>query len=202
MKEHRQAADDEDHDIVSSCRKGDIDVFEALVVKYQKKMLNVAYRMTGSYEDACEIVQDAFVSAYRGLKGFEGKSRFSTWLCSIVMNLSRNRLKQLKTRSLYEGLSMDDPVPADEGSLRPELASGDPPVDEQAEKREMQQKVQGCIEALDEEYREVVVLRDIQGFSYDEIGDMLNLSEGTVKSRLFRARAALKECLKNVIGEL
>src|SRR3990172_2323206 len=131
MKEYKQAGNDEDYDIVFLCKKGDIDAFEELVEKYQKKMLNIAYRMTGSYEDACEIVQDAFVSAYKGIKGFEGKSRFSTWLVTIIVNLSRNRIKQLRTQSHYEGLSMDDPVLTDEGSLRLEVASEDPPVHEQ-----------------------------------------------------------------------
>lgn len=198
----RQDAIDEDHDAVSRCRTGDINAYEELVEKYQKKMLNIAYRMIGNYEDACEVVQDAFISSYKGIKGFEGKSRFSTWLYAIVINLSRNRLKQLKTRSHYEGMSMDDPLLTEEGSLRLDVASGDPPVHEQLEKKELQLKVQGCIKALDEEYREVVVLRDIQGFAYEEIRDMLKIPEGTVKSRLSRAREALRDCLKKIIGEL
>jgi RNA polymerase sigma-70 factor (ECF subfamily) len=172
------------------------------VEKYQKKMLNISYRIVGSYEDACEIVQDAFVSAYKGIRGFEGKSRFSTWLYTIVVNLSRNRLKQLKIRGYHEGLSMDDPVLTDEGSLSVEVASDDPPVDERLEQKELQRKVRDCVKALDEEYREVVVLRDINGFSYGEIRDMLRIPEGTVKSRLSRAREALKDCLKKVMGEL
>lgn len=202
MKEGEREISDENHELVSLCKKGGIDAFEELVTKYQKRMLNIAYRMVGDYEDACEVVQDAFVSAYKGIKGFEEKSRFSTWLYAIVVNLSRNRLKQLRPRSHYEGLSLDDPVLTEDGSLRLEVASRDPLVDEQLEKRELQQKVQGCINALDEEYREVIVLRDIQGFTYDEIRDMLKIPEGTVKSRLFRARDALKDCLKKALGEL
>jgi len=193
---------DEDDEAVSRCKQGDLDAYEGLVEKYQKKMLNVAYRIVGSYEDACEIVQDAFVSAYKGIREFEGKSRFSTWLYAIVVNLSRNRLKQLRTLGHHEGLSMDDPVLTDEGSLSVEVASDDPPVDERLEQEELQRKVRDCVRALDEEYREVVVLRDINGFSYSEIRDMLRIPEGTVKSRLSRAREALKDCLKKVLGEL
>lgn len=202
MDRNKHAGMDEDDEAVSRCKQGDLNAYEELVEKYQKKMLNVAYRMVGSYEDACEIVQDVFVSAYKGIKGFEGKARFSTWLYAIVVNLSRNRLKQLKTLGHHEGLSMDDPVLTDEGSLHMEIASGDPPVDKQLEQKELQRKVQDCVRALDEEYREVVVLRDINGFSYGEIQDMLRIPEGTVKSRLSRAREALKDCLKKVIGEL
>jgi RNA polymerase sigma-70 factor (ECF subfamily) len=119
-----------------------------------------------------------------------------------VVNLSRNRLKQLKTLGRHEGLSMDDPVLTDEGSVSVEIASDDPPVDKRLEQKELQRRVQDCVRALDEEFKEVVVLRDINGFSYSEIRDMLKIPEGTVKSRLSRAREALKDCLKKVLGDL
>jgi RNA polymerase sigma-70 factor (ECF subfamily) len=202
MRDPNKIGADEDYELVSRCKKGDTDAFEGLVVKHQKRMLNIAYRMIGNYEDACEVVQDSFVSAYRSVGKFQEKARFSTWLYAIVINLSRNRLKQLKTRGHHEGFSMDETVLKDEDSFHREVASDDPPVHEQLEKRELQQKVQGCIKALDAEYREVIVLRDIQGFAYDEIRDMLKVPKGTVKSRISRAREALKDCLKNVMGEL
>ena len=194
--------DDEDTEIVSLCKKGDVDAFETLVIKHQKKMLNIAYRIVGNYEDSCEVVQDAFVSAYKSIKTFEEKSRFSTWLYTIVINLSRNRLKQTKTQIHHEKFSLDDPILTDNGNIKAEPASDEPSVLEKLEKRDIRQKVQGCISSLDNEFREVLVLRDIQGFSYDEIGVMLRIAEGTVKSRLFRARDAVKNCLKKVLGEL
>ncbi|MBI5204955.1 MAG: RNA polymerase sigma factor [Nitrospirae bacterium] len=194
--------DDEDAEIVSLCKKGDVDAFETLVIKHQKKMLNIAYRIVGNYEDACEVVQDAFVSAHKAIKTFEEKSRFSTWLYTIVINLSRNRLKQIKTMMHHEKFSLDDPILTDNGNIKAEPASDEPSVLEKLEKRDIRQKVQGCISSLDNEFREVLVLRDIQGFSYDEIGVMLRIAEGTVKSRLFRARDAVKNCLKKVLGEL
>ena len=202
MREKEAIKTDEDHEAVSLCRKGDVDAFEVLVRKYQKRMLNIAYRMVGNYEEACEVVQDAFVSAYRGIKNFEGKARFSTWLYTIVVNLSRNRLKQLKTQRRREHFSIDDPLPANDGRVRAEPVSNEPSILERLEKKDIRQKVQGCINSLDNDFREVLVLRDIQGFSYDEISDMLKMAEGTVKSRLFRAREALKDCLKKVTGEL
>ena len=193
---------DEDSEVLSRCRQGDTDAFELLVRKYQKRLLNTAYRMTGSYEDACEVVQDAFLSAYRGLKAFEGRSRFSTWLFTIVINLSRNRIRQIASRLRREQNSLDDPVLTEEGAIGREIPSAEPSVVERIEKRELQEKVQDCIGRLDGEFREVLVLRDIQGFSYEEIRAMLEIPEGTVKSRLFRARDALKDCLKKTIGEL
>ena len=202
MKEEKKIITDEDYKFVSLCKKGDVDAFEVLVKKHQKKMLNIAYRMIGSYEEACEIVQDSFVSAYKAIRDFEGKAKFSTWLYTIVMNLSRNRLKQLKTQLYHEQVSIDDPVLTDDGNIKAESVSSEPSILEQLEKKEFQQKVQGCINSLDDEFKEVLILRDIQGFSYDEISKMLKIAEGTVKSRLFRSREALKICLKKVIGDL
>jgi RNA polymerase sigma-70 factor (ECF subfamily) len=202
MKEDENAGADDDLRFVSLCKKGDIDAFEYLVNKHQKKMLNVAYRMVGSYEEACEVVQDAFVSAYKNIKGFEGRSVFSTWLCSIVINLSKNRLKRIKTGLAHERFSIDDPVAAEDGFINIEPASDAPSVLEQLERRELQEKVQGCIGKLDDDFRAVLVLRDIQGFSYDEVGSALRINAGTVKSRLFRAREAVRDCLKKALGRL
>jgi len=202
MKEKEQRTEDEDAQRVSLCKNGDVDAFEVLVKKHQKRMLNIAYRMIGSYEDACEVVQDAFVSAFKNMQNFEERARFSSWLYTIVINLSRNRLKQLEIKSYREDSSLNDPVFTDESQITVEPASDEPSVLERLEKRDVQKKVQGCINSLDNESREVVVLRDIQGFSYDEISDMLKIPEGTVKSRLFRARYTLRDCLKRVMGDI
>ena len=189
-------------DIVLSVRKGNVDEFERLVQKYEKMALNVAYRMIGSYEDACEVVQDAFLSGYRNLDSFRGTSKFSTWLCSIIINLSKNKILKMKTENQHELYSLDDPVETEDGPIKREIASGELPVINKLERKEMQRKVQDCISGLENEFREVIVLRDIQGFSYGEMAEMLKVAEGTVKSRLFRARDAVKDCLKKVIGEL
>jgi RNA polymerase sigma-70 factor (ECF subfamily) len=184
-----------DDELVSRCKRGDLDAFETLVIKHQKKMFNIAFRMVNNYEDACEIVQDAFFSAYKGIQSFEKRSSFSTWLCTIVMNTSRNRLQQIRTKLSHEQFSLDDPLSTESGSVRFELASDCPSAEEQLEKKEMQERVQLCIEALETEFKEVLILRDIQGFSYDEISDMLSIAQGTVKSRLFRAREYIRKCL-------
>jgi len=202
MKERGKKAIDEDTEIVSLCKKGNIDAFEVLVSKYQKKMLNIAYRMLGDYDDACEIVQDAFVSVFKSMKHFREEAKFSTWLYTIVVNLSKNRLKQLKIQGHREELILDNPVSTDRQQLKREPVSGEPSVLENIEKIETQEVVQSCINSLDYEFREVIVLRDIQGFSYGELSDMLKIKEGTVKSRLFRAREVLKKCLKKVLGDL
>jgi len=194
--------DDEDATYVLLCKKGDTDAFEVLVERHQKRMLNLAYRITGDYDEACDVVQEAFLSAYRAIRSFRGESKFSTWLYGIVVNHARNRIKQAESRLRHETRSIDDPIEMKYGSVSRQVSDCGETAAEELEKREMQMKVQECIGSLDGEHREVLVLRDIQGFSYEEIGDMLKLPEGTVKSRLFRARAALKDCLVNILGDL
>lgn len=193
---------DSDHEIILRCKKGDISAFEQIVRKYEKKMFNISFRMIGDYNEAAEAVQDAFVSAYKNMKGFKGDSRFSTWLYSIVANFSKNRIKKARSQSFREPLSLDDPVDMDDGSIQREHPSGELSVLERLEKRDVALKVQGCINELEDNFKEVIVLRDIQGFSYEEIITMLHISEGTVKSRLHRARSALKNCLKKYVGDL
>lgn len=197
----RRRETDEDMTVVLSVRGGRVDDFEMLVAKYQKMMFNIAYRMTGSYEDASEVVQDAFLSAFRHLDTFRGLSKFSTWLCSIVLNLSKNRMQQMKTIHRHEQYSLDDPVETEDGSVAREVASGAPSAAENLEKEEIRKRVRDCIGGLESDFREVVVLKDLQGFSYDEIGNTLAIPQGTVKSRLSRAREALKDCLKRALGE-
>ena len=202
MLRRKQTIMDDDADQVSSCKKGDLAAFEQLVRKYEKRMFNIAFRITGDYEDTCEIVQDAFVAAYRGIGSFRGQAKFSTWLTSVTINCARNRLKQIQGKRRHEQFSLEDPLPTADGTMTMELQSNDPPVLELLEKRDTQSKVKDCIDALEPDFKEVLVLRDMQDFSYEEISAILKVPAGTVKSRLFRAREAVKDCLKRVMGEL
>jgi len=200
VENESRPAGDVDREIVARCQEGDVQAFGVLVEKYQKKMLNTAYRMIGDYEEACEITQEAFLSAYRAIRKFRGEAAFSTWMTGIVLNQTRTRLKQRKTRSRYEGVSLNDPVETSEGPIPREVASEDCSAADQVEKKETARMVQDCINALGPEFREVLVLREVQGYSYEEIRDILNLPDGTVKSRLFRAREILKETLRKRMG--
>lgn len=196
IEEKKQAVVDEDEKLVESCRKGDTDAFGVLVERHQKRMLNIAYRMVGDYEAACDVVQESFISAYKAIRKFRGEASFSTWLYRIVINTSRNRRKQMRTRRQWEGRSLDDPIETEEGLLKNDPPSPEASPLDRMERKEVQARVQACIDSLDPEFKEVLVLRDIQGFSYDEIRDILRVPDGTVKSRLFRARDGLKDCLK------
>jgi RNA polymerase sigma-70 factor (ECF subfamily) len=202
MKGQKKLKLDSDNEIIVRCQKGDVEAFEGIVREYQKKMFNISYRMIGDYYEAAEVVQDAFVAAYKAIKGFKRQSKFSTWLYTIVINLSKNRIKKTKTRSYYEQSSLDDPFHTTNGQVKREAPSGEVSVLQKLEKQEIDQRVQDCINVLESEFREVMVLRDIQGYAYEEISAILNLAEGTVKSRLYRAREAIRHCLKKTMGAL
>src|ERR1700758_5485895 len=111
-------------------------------------MLNIAYRMIGNYEEACDAVQDAFVSAYKNIKSFKGTSKFSTWLCTIVINLSKKSLKQLKTQRFREPVSVDEPIKMDDDRMIVDPPSHNPPADEILEKEENQRKIKLCLDRL------------------------------------------------------
>jgi RNA polymerase sigma-70 factor, ECF subfamily len=198
----KAATADEDLKYVILCQQGGTEAFEVLVERHQKKMLNIAFRMTGHYDEACDITQEAFIAAYKSIKKFKAEAKFSTWLYRIVVNYSKNRLKQLRGAAKREGVSIDDSGEMKtEGMFNQSLINDNNPG-MLMERRERETQVRKCITSLDEEYREVLVLRDIQGFSYEEIRDILEIPDGTVKSRLSRARNALKDCLIKVIGDL
>ena len=198
----RVVSTDDDAVLVQSSQEGNLEAFEQLVFKHQKKMLNVAFRLTNDYDEACEVVQDAFVAAYKSIKNFRGAAKFTTWLTTITVNLSKNRLKLMKSRQGRVAFSLNEPLKTNDGQLAIDPPSKEPSVLDKLEQRDIQQKVQKCIQALEPDFREILILRDMQDFSYEEIGSILKLREGTVKSRLFRARELVKDCLKDLIGEL
>jgi RNA polymerase sigma-70 factor (ECF subfamily) len=191
---------DDDNALVSSAQNGDLTAFELLVERHEKKMLNISYRLIGDYDDACEVVQEAFLSAYRNIRTFRGDAKFRTWLTTITLNLSKNRLRQTKTLQGHAAFSLDDPMQADDGEIMRDPPSKEPSVLDRMETRDIQTKVQDCIKELEPDFREVLVLRDMQEFSYEEIGGMLRVRLGTVKSRLYRARELVKECLKKSLA--
>lgn len=193
---------DEDLEYVTLCQKGNADAFEVLVERHQKKMLNIAFRMMGNYDEACDVTQEAFIAAFKSIKKFKAEAKFSTWLYRIVVNYSKNRLKQLRGLTQREGVFLDDSEEMKTEGMSHQQLISDANPGAQMERREREAQVQKCITSLDDDYREVLVLRDIQGFSYEEMRDILKIPDGTLKSRLSRARSALKDCLIKVIGDL
>ncbi len=183
--------------LVERCRKGDARAFEELVNLYEKKVYNLAYRMTGNAEDARDITQDAFIKIYSSLSSFRGDASFSTWLFKIVSNMCLDELRRRRRRSF---VSLDEPLRQEDGDLPRQMPDVRMNPENEVEKRHIQAMVHRAILSLTEDHRMVIVLRDLQGFSYDEIAEMMDCSLGTVKSRLNRARLALRRQLQK--GEL
>jgi RNA polymerase sigma-70 factor (ECF subfamily) len=190
----------EDEDLVSAARAGDPDAFGILVRRHQKAMLNVAFRLLGNYEEACDGVQDAFVAAHRALGGFRGEARFTTWLTAITLNHARNRLASLQARRRHEAYSLDAPLGGDPEGLHPDPPADTPSALDVQMARALRRQVEACLGSLPSPFREVMVLRDLQDMSYLEIGSILQVREGTVKSRLARAREGIKACLERARG--
>ncbi|MDI6705661.1 MAG: sigma-70 family RNA polymerase sigma factor [Bacillota bacterium] len=182
--------------LVERSKEGDLQAFEELVLMYQKQIYNLGYRMMGNEEDACDIAQEAFLRAYKSIGKFNLKSRFGTWIYRIAMNLCIDELRKRKKAKLYPIVHNDNP---EDKQYKLVSDAGDLP-EELVEKKETRLKVQQAINRLPEDHRTMIVLRDIQGRSYQEIADIMGLNLGTVKSRISRARYNLKEEIEKQTG--
>lgn len=173
--------------VIQAVLDGDVNAYEALVKEYEKNVYNLALRMTGNSEDAYDMSQEAFIKAYNSLSAFRGESKFSVWLYRIVSNVCLDFLRS-KNRKPTVSLSVEnddgDEVELDiaDESSSPELV---------LERGLTRDAVRRGLAALPDDHREILLLREIQGLSYDEIAEVLGLEAGTVKSRIFRARKKL-----------
>lgn len=189
----------EDFILIDRLLAGDGKAFDELVIKYQQKVFNIAYRMLGDYHEANDIAQDAFVKVYYALRTFRRDASFYTYLYRVVVNLCKNRLKSRGRERKRIAVSLNDPMETEEGIEQREIKSTAPCAREILDAKEKEKLIREVIDSLEDGFREVVILRDIEGLSYDEITEILNIDLGTVKSRLHRARMTLKDKLKGVI---
>lgn len=184
--------------LIIDARKGDVAAFEALIGEHQKRIFSIAFRMAGNPEDAADMAQEVLIKIFKNLGKFQGNSKFSTWVYRVATNTCLDELKKLRRHTAY---SLDQELETEEGSVAAELADEAPTPEESAERRDLQRAVSEAIGMLSEDHKKAILLRDMQGFSYEEIANILQCSVGTVKSRINRARAQLKKILiKN--GEL
>lgn len=181
MTREREAA------IINAVLDGDVNAYEILVREYEKNVYNLALRMTGNSEDAYDMSQEAFIKAYNSLSSFRGDSKFSVWLYRIVSNVCLDFLRS-RNRKATVSLSVEN----DEGE-ETELDIADEASSPQAllDRSLTRDAVRRGLQALPPDHREILLLREIQGLSYDEIAETLDLEVGTVKSRIFRARKKL-----------
>ena len=171
---------------------GDVEAFETLIQSHQKKVYNIALRMTKNPEDAQELAQDALVRAFTSIKKFRGDSSFSTWLYRITINVCTDFLRKRNKAVL---ISMEQGAAANDNGQAMQIPEETPGPEELAEKAQLKELLRDAMDSLADEDRQVLILRDMMDLSYKEIADTLNVNEGTVKSRINRARTGLKEII-------
>ncbi len=192
--------DDADALLVTRAKGGDPKAFEMLVVKYQRRIERLIARMVRDVDLVQDIAQESFIRAYRALPQFRGDSAFYTWLYRIAVNTAKKALVDLKrdplvTESARAGMNDDD----DETSrVERELTDGETPEAVLASK-EIARTVNAAIEALSEDLRQAITLREIEGLSYEEIAELMNCPIGTVRSRIFRARESIAQRLRPLL---
>ena len=191
----------DDFVLVDRCCHGDKEAFDEIIKMYQKRVVNLAYHLLGSYNDALELAQDAFIKAYLSIKRFRRDCSFYTWLYSITVNLCKNKIKYQKRRFHFKHRSLDCPLEEGGDSLKMELPSSRPGPAENLVSRENMRMVREALECLDEDHRAVLILRDREMMSYEEISRITGCEVGTVKSRLHRGRTKLKEELKRMMNK-
>jgi RNA polymerase sigma-70 factor, ECF subfamily len=171
-----------DAECVRRVQQGDTDSFEILVRRHQRTIFNLVYRLLGDYDEAAEVAQEVFLSAYKSIGQFRGDANFSTWLYRIGLNHASTRRKSLNNTQQRH-------VPLDGTEL---IADGAVDPAKSFEHKEIQQRVQQALNSLDPDDARIILLRDLQDVPYEDVAEMLDIPVGTVKSRLHRARQALK----------
>jgi RNA polymerase sigma-70 factor (ECF subfamily) len=181
--------------LIRDAQRGDLESFNRLVLAYQSQVYNLAYRIFGESESASDATQEAFLAAYRSLRGFRGGS-FRSWLLRIVTNACYDELRRRKRRpaASLEAMLDSELEPEDDGSFPREPTPTRP--EPALERAELSRAIQDCLNRLPDEFRVVAVLADVQGYDYAEISAAAGMPLGTVKSRLARARLRLRDCLQ------
>jgi RNA polymerase sigma-70 factor (ECF subfamily) len=188
---------DSDADLVTRFQEGDDAAFEWLVRRHQDAVFRTCLRFLSEYEEAVDCAQEIFVRVYKTLSGFRRESRFSTWLYRVTVNACKNRASSLQFRRRRRMFSLDTARDPDGRAV--EIKNGRLSPHREYEKKEEREAVERAIHGLPEDQRAVVILRDIENLPYDEIARITGFAQGTVKSKLFRARKRLAEELREFI---
>lgn len=182
----------DDKKLIKKAQKGDTEAFEKLIEKYQNVVYGIAYRYAQNSDDAADMAQEVFLKMFKNINTFKFKSKLSTWIYRVAANTCIDLAK--KTGNDNNTYSIDDSS-SDYGSRYLEVADPSPEPVEVVLGGEIKDAVNTAISSLNEEYRTVIILRDIEGLSYDEISEIIDCSVGTVKSRISRGRKILRKIL-------
>ena len=190
---------DPDAAFVRAVQDGDMAAFDQLVIKHKDKLFNMVYWLLGDYQETNDCAQEIFIRVFKSIKKFRFQSSFSTWLYRIAINMCKNRRKSSAYRWKKRTISLENPENPNQDNRSYEIQNGSPSPENRLEKKERIMLIRKAINALPQEQNRVIVMRDIQGLSYQEIADITGLNLGTVKSRLARARLELKNKLNGRI---
>lgn len=175
--------------LIKEAINGSEVAFESLILSCKGKAYSIAYTYLKNEEDAMDALQDSFVKIYRNLEKFKAQSKFETWVYRIVVNTCNDYLRKQKNKPVYENLHKSD----GEGEYTIEIVDTSPGPEDILQQNEEGKLILECLYKLDDTMREILILRDVKGFAYDEIVEILQISIGTVKSRIFKARNQFKE---------
>lgn len=179
--------------LIKKCMKGNLNAFDELIREHEKTAYNIALKILKNPDDAMDASQEAFLKIFKSIKTFNFQSSFSTWLYRIVTNTCLDFLRKRKNK-VY---SIDNPIQTNDGEIERDIVDNSDSPEEILEKKLTAEYVNKAIDKLDSNHKVVIILRDIQGFSYEEISCILDCSLGTVKSRISRARKKLKDIIVN-----
>jgi len=195
-----QALTAEEALFVARLQANDDAAYDELVRTYSASIFHVAYRMLGDSAEASDSVQEIFLKIFRNIGGFKGEAALKTWIFKIALSEILNRLRWWKRRHRYATMSLDDQPNGNGLAPAQSVPSLSPTPEQQLQSKEQEIAIQEALERLSKDHRSIIVLRDIEGFAYNEIADVLGVSIGTVKSRLARARADLKKSLMRYVS--
>ena len=189
----------DDCKLIESFQAGKAKAFDKLVVKYKDMVFNLCFQILGDYDEANDSAQETFIKVYKNINKFRFESSFSTWLYRIAVNTCKNRVTSSKYKLKKKMLRIDNPGPGNPGTERIEIKDNSYSPDKLYEKNEKKKAIHDAIDSLPGKLKVLVILRDIEGKSYEEISEITGIKLGTVKSSLARARRNLREKLKGVI---
>jgi RNA polymerase sigma-70 factor (ECF subfamily) len=187
--------------LILEAQQGDLNAFNRLVLEYQTAVYNLAYRIMGEGDSASDAAQEAFISAYKNLRHYRGGS-FKAWLLRIVTNACYDELRRRKRRPAVslEALTVVEKGP--DADSEASLVSHEESPEDFAQRRELAREIQTCLDTLPEDMKSAVIMSDVMGMEYNEIAASTGAALGTVKSRLSRARARMRDCLRQNVWEL